>query len=238
MRRVFGTLAFIVCIVIANIAVSGEKPFQHLFAEVLYEPIPPKHHKLIERLERWDKVAEAELEKIKSSNHPKVAAWYNAIRALDSEDGVRLLNHVNRITNEAVAYVDDYHHYHKDFWAPPYETLVEGGDCEDIALLKAVALHIHGWNMVEKGHILIGMIDWKGKQTAHAVLHVRDHEHDYVMRSINHDVPTFDEMGKIMKPIYMMSSKNLIVFKDSNKHLAYNLFGEDGNLNFATAAGE
>jgi|GEM_PF-4639534 len=57
------------------------------------------------------------------------------------------------------------------------------------------------------------------------------------MRSLNNDVLTFDEMDKIMKPIYMISSKNLVVFKDKDRQFSYNIFDGE-SLNFSTATGE
>ncbi len=229
----------ILCFLGPASVLAGEQVFQHIYAEKIYEPIPPAYHKIVSRLARWNHDAEAQLEKLEKSTHPKVLAWLRDIRRLDNKNGLELIKAVNRITNHAVTYEDDYHHYHKDYWAPPYETLTEGGDCEDIALLKAVAFHIHGWNVRERAHILIGMINFHGKETAHAVLSIdRGDGTHHVMRSIGDDVPTFDEMDEIMKPIYMMSSKNLILFDQGNtQRHAYNIF-ENGDLNFSTAAGE
>ena len=235
--RYFLAMCLLIIMALPCLVLAEERLFQHRYTETIYAPIPPEFHKLTQRLARWNHDAEAELTKLEESTHPKVVSWLKAVKALDHHEGLALITAINSLTNEAVAYVDDYQHYHKDYWAPPYETLVEGGDCEDIALLKAVALHIHGWDVKERAHILIGMIDFKGKPTAHAVLEVdRGDGVHHVMRSINNSVPTFDEMDKIMQPIYMMSSKNLVVFKEDGAHHAYNIFNAD-DLNFSTAAG-
>jgi len=152
-------LIFMIYVTNASVLNAAEEAYQHVYGETIYAPIPPSQQKLVTRLARWNHDAQAELTKLEISKHPKVVSWLTKIKALDDVAGFALLKQVNRITNAAVVYVDDNKHYHKDYWAPPVETLIEGGDCEDIALLKAVALHIHGLDVKEKGHVLIGMID-------------------------------------------------------------------------------
>lgn len=220
----------------APISAQDER-FQHQYAEKSYAPIPSAFATITQRLKAWNLRAEEELQILQTATHPKVTAWRAKIMAIDTNDEKQLLEEINTITNAAVTYRDDYDHYNKDFWAPPFETLTEGGDCEDIALLKAVALHMHGWDMTDRGHVLVGMVDFHGKPTAHAVLEVKlkDNIH-YVMRSLRNSVVTFDDMDHTMKPLYLVSSKNLVVFKDGNKKMSYLL--TDAEQNTATAAGE
>lgn len=223
--RFLAFLCMLTVLASATTVLAQRHKHQHGFSEKLHEPIPPEYHKITNRLKNWNTIAESELEKLRTSTNPKVVAWREAIGRIDATDEVAFLREVNRISNHAVLYVDDYKHYHKDYWAPPFETLVEGGDCEDIALLKAVALHMRGWKVADRAHILIGMVRMHGRDVAHAVLQIasEDGNENYVLRSLNDTVPTFDEIEGVFKPIYMVSSKNLIVFKEDGKKFAYRM---------------
>jgi hypothetical protein len=46
---------------------------------------------------------------------------------------------------------------------------------------------------------------------------------------------TFDNMDHVMKPLYLVSSKNLVVFKDGGQRMSYLL--TEPELNIDTAAG-
>ena len=57
----------------------------------------------------------------------------------------------------------------RDVWAGAATTLVEGGDCEDLALLKAASLEHLGWNG-DGLAVVVGVSTAGGERRAHAVL--------------------------------------------------------------------
>lgn len=112
---------------------------------------------LRKKFEDWvDRTTHAKMT-TQTSPHPRLAAWRDALadiplhpRTLDA------LESINDITNQSVEYKSDYvRHRVSDYWETPVETLIGGGDCEDIALLKAVALYHKGWAR-DKMFLLLG----------------------------------------------------------------------------------
>ena len=116
------------------------------------------------------------------------------------------LHKLNNLINGDVVYRDDYSHFHqKDFWADPVTTLEEGGDCEDIALLKAASLHRLKWPS-KRMHLLFGYLMERGKHESHAVLLVETRDgSQYILRSITDQVIPPDEYNFI--PIYAVDGE-------------------------------
>lgn len=150
-----------------------------------------------------------------TSMHPHVIVWRQSIHAVDlRKNPLEGLARVNRITNKSVTYVSDYvHHTLADYWETPMETILEGGDCEDIALLKAVALHHLGWPR-ENMHLLLGYTRYRGKKIAHAVLMVDHGGGHYVLDNM---VDTLVPFSKAMlQPMYMLNMDSTEMFYPSN----------------------
>ncbi len=142
-----------------------------------------------------------------TSTHPHVVMWRASIQQVNlGHDTLHGLERVNRITNKSVKYISDYaHHELSDYWETPIETIVEGGDCEDIALLKAVALHHLGWPR-ENMHLLLGYTRYRGKKVAHAVLLVDHGGGHYVLDNLVDTLVPFSK--SIIQPMYMLNMDN------------------------------
>ena len=195
--------------------------FETGYIEKIYSPIPKSFVKIYNRLKGWTDASLHETRKLKSSTDPRVVRWREAILAIRPINKIDELQQINTITNRAVTYVDDYQHYNKDYWAPPVETLMEGGDCEDIALLKVVALFLRGWDVSQSAHILVGMVNFHGKPTPHAVVEVdAGNNSHFVMRSLNNEVLSFNEMNKDMKPLYLADPRKIVIFNDKGNDVA------------------
>lgn len=207
--------------------------FENTYSEKIYRPIPETFVKIKSRVETWKKESLAEIQKMHTTTHPKVVAWRKAILGIRPRDDYDLMRQINRITNNAVTYVEDYDHYNKDYWAPPYITLTEGGDCEDLALLKVAALYMHNWPVQQKSNILVGHIQSNGRQIAHAVLEVDIGGERYVLRNFTNSVIRFNDLRPLMEPLYMMNTEQLVLF-NRGQHLAYRL----GDEEHAPAAGQ
>jgi predicted transglutaminase-like cysteine proteinase len=140
---------------------------------------------------------------------------------LDFTDEVKALEQLNRFINNDVTYIDDYHHFHKsDYWADPETTILEGGDCEDIALLKASVLQRFGWP-AERKHLLVGLLTERGNQESHAVLLVETSTGDQlILRSITDEVVHPSDYEFI--PIYAVDQHGTLIVKSRDpQHLLH-----------------
>jgi predicted transglutaminase-like cysteine proteinase len=155
----------------------------------LYEEIRVHNAKIEARLSNWINRARANAERMIVSTNPNITHWREQLTKLDFHDEVSGLKKLNRFINEDVTYIDDYHHFHKaDYWATPETAIKEGGDCEDIALVKAATLYRLKWPS-DKMHLLIGFLTERGKKESHAVLLVETSNGDQlILRSITNEV--------------------------------------------------
>jgi predicted transglutaminase-like cysteine proteinase len=75
-----------------------------------------------------------------------VAEWRDSLKPLAGRPALEQAREVNRIVNQSVRYVsDESRPGGADHWSSPLETLRNGGDCEDLALLKRESLRLLGW---------------------------------------------------------------------------------------------
>ncbi|WP_420348968.1 transglutaminase-like cysteine peptidase [Pelagibius sp.] len=128
------------------------------------------------RLRRWSDLARREAATLASSDHPVLVRWRRNLAALPSGRSDGLVRQVNLLVNCDVRYRSDWDHGHvRDKWYGPVETLAEGGDCEDYALLKGLLLHNRGWpdqalHLVAgilatgEGHMMLGVDYADGRQ--------------------------------------------------------------------------
>ena len=187
----------------------------------LYEEIRLHNAKIEARLADWSKRARLHADSMATSSNPRIARWREQLVSLDFNDEAAALKQLNRLINEDVTYVDDYHHYHKaDYWAAPETTITEGGDCEDIALLKAATLKRFDWPD-ERMHLLVGFLIERGKKESHAVLLVETANGDQlILRSITDEVVHPSEFGFI--PVYAVDHYGTLIVKSSNpSHLLH-----------------
>jgi predicted transglutaminase-like cysteine proteinase len=99
------------------------------------------------------------------------AAWHRFIDSLRGLDRVAQLDAVNRFFNKA-AYVSDKRNYGAgDYWATPRQLLSRGGDCEDYAIAKYLALRALG---VATGDMRIVVLTDQENNVQHAILTVDD----------------------------------------------------------------
>ena len=183
----------------------------------LYEEIRIHNAKIEHRLADWNNRTMLHADSMNTSNNPKIVKWRKQLIELDFHDETAGLKKLNRLINEDITYVDDYHHFHKaDYWADPETVLTEGGDCEDIALVKAATLHRFDWPS-DKMHLLVGLLTERGKKESHAVLLVETSNGDQlILRSITNQVVHPSEFGFI--PIYAVDQYGTLVVKSNDPH--------------------
>jgi predicted transglutaminase-like cysteine proteinase len=107
------------------------------------------------------------------SDIPQVKAYREFLdRKVRGLSRVEQLAAVNSYVNEHVKQTDDFELYLRDdIWATPVNTLVIGGDCEDIALAKRWGLTRLGFNAVDV-YLFIGVTLTTTPPSGHAVLGV------------------------------------------------------------------
>jgi predicted transglutaminase-like cysteine proteinase len=197
--------------------------FQPLTAAVpeLYEEIRVRNAKIESRLADWLNRARLHADHMTTSDHPTLVKWREQLAMLDFSDEVSALQQLNKFINDDITYVNDYHHFHKsDYWADPETTLLEGGDCEDIALIKASVLQRFGWP-AERKHLLVGLLTERGRKESHAVLLVETSTGDQlILRSITDEVVHPSDYDFI--PIYAVDQHGTLIVKSRNpQHLLH-----------------
>jgi predicted transglutaminase-like cysteine proteinase len=204
-------MAIGILLILAGAAVAAE--FVHNYDEVRI------HNSTIEaRLKDWRHRANEHKEILEYSDHNRIAHWRGQMKGIDLADELAGLQKLNSLINSDVHYVDDYTHFHlKDFWADPETTLEEGGDCEDIALLKAASLGRIGWPE-DRMHLLVGYLTERGKKEPHAVLlaETRDGE-QHILRSITDSVVLPDQF--MFLPVYAVDGEGTIIVKPHHPEL-------------------
>ena len=183
----------------------------------LYEEIRVHNAKIETRLSDWLARAQQHADHMTISKHPTLVKWREQMVELDFSDEVGALEQLNEFINDDITYLDDYHHFHKsDYWADPETTLVEGGDCEDIALVKASVLQRFGWP-ADRKHLLVGLLTERGRKESHAVLLVETSTGEQlIMRSITDEVVHPSDYEFI--PIYAVDQHGTLIVKSRDPH--------------------
>lgn len=110
--------------------------------------------------------------RLMTSTEPKIRAWRDGIDLLKGRPSLEQLKRLNVQINHAVPYLGDYEHWSRiDRWGSSTSTLLEGGDCEDYAILKAASLLSMGWPS-DRLYVLIGFSEVTRPPGLHAVLMV------------------------------------------------------------------
>jgi predicted transglutaminase-like cysteine proteinase len=180
----------------------------------LYEEIRIHNAEIEARLSDWSKRARLHADQMTTSGHPKLVKWREQLALLDFGEEVSALKELNLFINQDINYIDDYHHFHKsDYWADPETALIEGGDCEDIALVKASVLKRFDWPR-DRMHLLVGILTEGGRKESHAILLVETSTGEQLLlRSITDDVVHPSEFDFI--PIYAVDHRGTLIVKSS-----------------------
>ncbi len=182
-----------------------------------YDEIRLHNAKIESRLQGWMTRAKEHAHNLEHSTHYRIAQWRAQLDSVEFSHELPALQALNSLVNADIVYTDDYTHFHKkDYWADPETTLEEGGDCEDIALVKAASLHRLGWP-VDRMQLLVGLLIERGRPESHAVLLVENSAgEEYILRSISNEVVTPDSFAFL--PVYAVDGKGTIVFKRLEKN--------------------
>ncbi len=121
-----------------------------------YKEIRIENERIMATMRDWIRRTHLHSSHLENSPHKAIASWRHQLQEVSFDNEFNGLSRFNALINNNVVYRDDYAHYHqKDYWAEPDVVLEEGGDCEDIALLKAASLLRLKWPP-ERMQLLVG----------------------------------------------------------------------------------
>ena len=177
-----------------------------------YLEIRIENDRIMATMKDWIKRSQKHRQLLELSDHATIASWRNQLQEVHLANELEGLQHLNTMINEDIVYRSDYSHYHKkDYWAEPDIVLEEGGDCEDIALLKAASLLRLNWP-IDKMQLLVGYLIESGRKESHAVLLVITRQgHQVIMRSVKNEVVPPDQFPFL--PIYAVNGEGVFIVK-------------------------
>ena len=157
----------------SNLVTAPPEPAKNYKINLLHKGPPAIKYSSVQRGCRTCDAFESlyvEEETLLSSDHPPIRRWRDQVFSLRDLSQLEQVEGVNTAVNRDIRYESDYRHWHvRDKWGFPVESLEEGGDCEDFALLKFESLKLLGWSE-EAMMVLVGVSDFNGKKESHATL--------------------------------------------------------------------
>ena len=179
----------------------------------------PSENALKNKLGNWKARITEEANRIYKSENAKIKKWNaNAKKWHDfasnkniEKNYLKIIKETNIFINQFVQYRDDYSLYGKDHWATVAETVDRGGDCEDMALLKAVALRNQGFSL-EKMALVVGYVQYRGRRVAHAVLLAKVGNERYVLDNLGNEIVAAREYP--IQPLYALNWSRTVIFRN------------------------
>lgn len=113
----------------------------------------------------------------------------------------KMAQNVNRMMNQKKYIVDNRNWGKSDYWATPIEFLTRGGDCEDFAIAKYVALRALG---VPENRMRIAIVQDQKKNIPHAILVVYSEQGAVIL---DNQIKTVERESTIAhyKPIFSIN---------------------------------
>ncbi len=143
---------------------------------------------------------------------PALHHWRRLVSSLKGRPARQSLDKINSTINALVEYrADGWQPGRKDQWASPLESIANGGDCEDIAILKYISLMELGFS--ERNLRLVIVRDMATGR-AHALLAVNLKGRNYILDNLSNEVRP-ERNVKTYLPLYSISGKSRWL------HLAY-----------------
>jgi predicted transglutaminase-like cysteine proteinase len=131
----------------------------------------------------------------------QLVSWDAQVKSQKGHSLSELARSVDALMN-SIPYVDDKDNYGKnDYWATPYEFLTQGGDCEDYAIAKYMALKSLG---VSEDRMRIAIVHDLVKKIPHAILIVYTEEGAMVLDNQSKTTRKADEITRY-KPIFSIN---------------------------------
>lgn len=130
-----------------------------------------------------------------------IKKWEKELAAYRNQPLKTMAENVNTFVNRTRYITDSNNWGQSDYWATPVEFLRRGGDCEDFAVAKYVALRSLG---VPEERMRVAIVQDTQKNIPHAVLIVYAESGIYVLDNQNESVLS-GESGSRYRPIYSIN---------------------------------
>lgn len=134
-------------------------------------------------------------------NAERISDWKNELQQYKGLSLKAMADRVNDKVNK-VKYIGDNKNWGKsDYWATPVEFLGRGGDCEDYAIAKYIALRSLG---VPEERMRLAIVHDTYKDIPHAVLVVYTNDGTFILDNQNSSMLNGDSPGRY-RPIYSIN---------------------------------
>ena len=130
--------------------------------------------------------------------------WKRLLASLEGKDKRAQVEEVSRYVNQATYIPDRLNYGTKDYWALPSELFARGGDCEDYAIAKFVALRTLGFSNSQMRLVVVQ--DLK-RGIPHAVLVVHLGRRNLVLDNQLSRVVSADQVRRY-RPIYSINEQH------------------------------
>lgn len=137
----------------------------------------------------------------KSENAAVMSQWQTQIDRLKGQSMKQMVNAVNTLMNAKPYILDQNNWGQSDYWATPIEFLKRGGDCEDYAIAKYVALRSLG---MPEERLRVAIVQDTVKNIPHAVLVAYTDEGAFILDNQNAGLINAEVTGRY-KPIFSIN---------------------------------
>ena len=136
-----------------------------------------------------------------SQNKQFVSLWHDKFGALKGMPLEQKVNAVNDIVNAENYIVDSKNWGKSDYWSTPVEFFARGGDCEDFAITKYVALRTLG---VPEERLRLAVVHDNEKNIPHAILVVYGDNENFILDNQIKQVKNGERMYRY-RPIFSIN---------------------------------
>ncbi len=136
-----------------------------------------------------------------AGNAALVNEWQTQLDRFQGQSMKQMVNAVNKLMNEKPYVLDQNNWGQSDYWATPVEFLKRGGDCEDYAIAKYVALRSLG---MPEERLRVAIVQDTLKNIPHAVLVAYTDEGAYILDNQNKGLVDAEVAGRY-KPIFSIN---------------------------------
>jgi predicted transglutaminase-like cysteine proteinase len=152
---------------------------------------------------------------IQAMPSPVLAQWKNLSKRMPSWTAVEKLQNINGFFNRWESKSDLENYGVEEYWAIPEEFLDKsGGDCEDFAIIKYLALRYFGWPGQDLW-LLLGRENKTGRH--HAVLAARAGEKTFILDNLSRPAYLLIPEKQYMQnftPLYAMNELGVWMFTE------------------------
>ncbi|HOO82242.1 MAG TPA: transglutaminase-like cysteine peptidase [Alphaproteobacteria bacterium] len=182
--------------------VSASSEFKRVASYPAFYGTQEKRSSNLSAFTKWTSMFDRFDRQLKQSASSRIVhEWQENLRGIEGQSLKAMADRVNDLVNEKRYIVDSKNWGQSDYWATPVEFLQRGGDCEDFAIMKYVALRSLG---VPEDRMRIAIVQDTQKNIPHAVLVVYTEQGAYLLDNQNKHLISA-ERGSRYRPIYSIN---------------------------------